>query len=60
MIRDIKSYIDTCDICHQIKPVKHKPYGALSSSLAPQGSFTALTIDFITNIPLSEFHLVLY
>ena len=58
MSRDIKSYVDTCDICHRIKPVRQKPYRALNSLPAPWGSFTDLTMNFSTDIPRSDFHWV--
>ncbi len=60
MSRDIKSYVDTCDKCHRIKPVKHKPYVALVLLPAPRGPFTDLTMNFITDMHPSKFHWVVY
>ncbi len=60
MNKDIKSYMETCDTSHRIKPVRHKLYGKLSLLLPPRAPFTDLTIDFITDMPPSEFHRVVY
>ncbi len=60
MNKDIKSYVDTCDTCHRIKPVRHKPYGELSALPPPRAPFTDLTMDFITDMPPSEFHGIVY
>lgn len=60
MNKDIKSYVDTYDTCHRIKPVRHKPYGELSALPPPQAPFTDLRIDFITDMPSSEFHVIVY
>ena len=60
MNKDIRSYIDTCDICHRIKSVRHKAYGELSILSPPRALFTDLTMDFITDMPLSEFHDIVY
>ncbi len=60
MSRDIKNYVYTCNKYHRIKPVKYKPYGALSSLPAPRGPFRDWTKDFITDMSSSEFHWVAY
>lgn len=60
MSKDIKSYLDTYSICHQIKPVCHEPYGNFSVLLPLPTSFTDLTIDFIMDMPPLEFHGVVY
>ena len=35
MNKDTKSYVNTCDTCHQIKPVCYKPYRELSALPLP-------------------------
>ncbi len=60
MNKDIKSFVETCDTCHRIKPVRHKQYEELSSLPPPRAPFTDLTMDFITDIPPSEFYGVVY
>ncbi len=60
MNKNIKSYVGTCDTFHRIKPVRDKPYGEFSSFPPPQAPFTDLTIDFITDMPPSEFHGIVY
>lgn len=58
--KDIKSYTDTCYTCHRIKPVCHKPYGELSALPPPRAPFTDLTMNFITDMPPSEFDGLVY
>ena len=58
--KDNKSYVNTCDICHRIKPVRHKPYGKLSALPPPRAPFTDLIMDFITDMPPSEFYSIVY
>ena len=58
--RDIKEYIDICDTCQQIKPMRHKPYGILHSLPLARGPFTDLTMDFITNMPPYEYQGMVY
>ncbi len=60
MNKNIKRYMKTCDTCHQIKPLCHKPYRELSSSLSPEAPFTDSTMDFIMDMPPLEFHGVVY
>lgn len=60
MNKDIKSYVNTYDTCHQTKPVCHKLYGEFSALPLPRAPFIDLTIDFITGMPLSEFHGIMY
>lgn len=58
--RDIKEYVDTCDTCHRIKLVRHKPYGTLNSLPSARGLFTDLTMHFITNMPPCEYQGMVY
>ncbi len=60
MNKDIKSYVETCDTCHRIKPVRYKLYGELSSLLPLRALFTDLTMDFITDMLPSEFNGVVF
>ena len=58
--KDIKKYVDTCDTCHCIKPIRYKPYRSLNPLLAPRAPFTDLIMDFITDMPPCEFHETIY
>ena len=60
MNKNTNSYVDKCDTCHRIKPVRHKPYGKLSALPSPQAPFTDLTMDFIKDMSPSEFHGIVY
>ena len=53
MRRDIKSYVETCTRCHQVKAPRYKPYGELVSLPVRQGPRQNWTIDFITDLPRS-------
>ena len=53
MRRDIKSYVETCTRCHQVKAPRHKPYGELVSLPIPQGPRQNWTMDFIADLPPS-------
>ncbi len=58
--RNIKEYVNKCDTCHRIKPVRHKLYG--TSNFLPQflGPFTDLTKDSITDILPYEYQKTVY
>ena len=51
MMRDIKGFVKTCDICQKVKPRKHPPYGMLKSLPIPSRPFETITMDFIPELP---------
>jgi len=51
---DVKNYIRSCDTCSCSKDFKHKPYGFLQPLEIPSKPWSSLSMDFITNLPLSN------
>ena len=52
--RNVKSYIQGCDICPASKTVRHKPYGNLQSLSIPTYWWKDLSMDFVIGLPLSS------
>ena len=53
MVPDVKHYVDTCTRCHQVKAVRHRPFGELESLPVPLGPRQNWALDFITDLPPS-------
>lgn len=51
---DVKSYVETCDICQRVKVKRHRPYGELNALPRPSQPWKELTMDFITDLPPSK------
>jgi hypothetical protein len=51
MVKDIKNYCKTCDICQRTKPARHKPFGDLKQLLVPAQPMKEFSMDFITGLP---------
>ncbi len=58
--QDVKENVNTCDTCHCIKSVRHKPHGQLQALPPPCASFTDLTMALITGISPCEHHSLVY
>lgn len=54
MSREIKSFVNTCDVCQKTKPRRHTPVGLLQSIPIPSQPFEVVTMDFIPELPLSN------
>jgi hypothetical protein len=54
MDQEIIEYIRSCLECQKDKATCHKPYGLLSPLELPYAPWTSITMDFITDLPLSE------
>ena len=54
MIKDVRAYIDLCDICQRVKVATHCPSGELQSLPQPGGLWQEVTMNFITDLPLSK------
>ena len=50
----IKQYVKSCDICQLRKVVRHVPYGLMKPNEAPNRPWKSISMDFITDLPLSE------
>ena len=51
--KDVKSYVQGCDVCLASKTVRHKPYGDLQSLPVPTHRWKDPSMDFVTGLPLS-------
>ena len=54
MSRDIKSFVDTCDVCQKTKPQRHTPIGLLQPIPIPSQPFEVVSMDFIPELPVSN------
>jgi len=52
--RYVHRYVDHCDTCHRIKPIRHAPFGLLKLLELPYRPWDAISIDFITALPTSN------
>jgi hypothetical protein len=53
MEKEVKDYIASCNVCQRTKVKRHRLYGELQSLLLPMGLWEEITMDFITDLPLS-------
>ncbi len=54
MIKYVKFYIKTCDICQRTKTFKHLSYDDLQSLFLSQDSWQEIIMNFITNLSFSK------
>lgn len=54
MSREIKSSVNTCDVCQKTKPRRHAPIGLLQPIPIPSQPFEVVTMDFIPELPSSN------
>jgi len=52
MTRDVGKYIEGCDLCQRMKNRTEELAGKLKLSEVPQKTWTHLTMDFITKLPV--------
>ncbi|MBW0561805.1 hypothetical protein O181_101520 [Austropuccinia psidii MF-1] len=50
----IKDYVSSCQQCSGNKNIHHKKFGLLKPLPIPNGPWTCLSMDFITQLPLSN------
>jgi len=50
--RDVGKYVEGCDLCQRMKNRMEKLAGKLKLSEVPQKTWTHLTVDFITKLPV--------
>lgn len=48
MSREIKAFVNICDICQKSKPRQHMPFGDLQSIPIPSQPFEVVSMDFIS------------
>ncbi|MBW0563223.1 hypothetical protein O181_102938 [Austropuccinia psidii MF-1] len=54
MTQFIKDYVSSCQQCSRNKNIHHKKFGLLKPLPIPSGPWICLSIDFITQLPLSN------
>jgi hypothetical protein len=52
----IKKYVGGCDTCQRSKSSNHKPYGLLQPLPVPDRPWSSISVDFITQLPVSNGH----
>ncbi len=60
MIKNVKEYINTCDICQRVKMKCHLSYNELRSLSRLTDSWKEITINFITDLSSSKWKKVVY
>ena len=50
--RDVGKYVEGCDLCQRMKNRTEEPVGKLKLSEVPQKTWTHLTVNFITKLPV--------
>jgi len=50
--RDVGKYVEGCDLCQRMKNRTEEPVGKLKLSEVPQKTWSHLTVDFITKLPV--------
>ena len=53
-VRDVQRYCHNCIKCQKAKPAHHKPFGLLNPLPVPPKPWHTVTMDFITDLPLSS------
>ncbi|MBW0562633.1 hypothetical protein O181_102348, partial [Austropuccinia psidii MF-1] len=55
MTQFIKDYVSSCQQCSRNKNIHHKKFGLLKPLPIPNGLWICLSMDFITQLPLSNY-----
>jgi hypothetical protein len=50
----VNRYIDYCNTCKHIKPIKHAPFGLLQPLQIPERLWESISMDFMTGLPEEE------
>ncbi|KAI0998619.1 hypothetical protein K3495_g9577 [Podosphaera aphanis] len=54
MARDIQDYVAGCQLCTRNKAKTHKKHGKLNPLPVPEGKWTGVAMDFITDLPKTK------
>jgi len=60
MIKNVKEYINTCDICQRVKMKRHLSYDKLRSLFQLTDSWKEITMNFITDLSSSKWKEIVY
>jgi hypothetical protein len=50
----VPRYVDNCDTCKRIKPIRHAPFGLLKPLQLPTRPWDSISMEFITGLPEVE------
>jgi hypothetical protein len=56
MYKDIKNYVDGCEVCQRTKHETQHPQGLLQPLEIPPHPWHTISLDFITHLPLTRNH----
>jgi hypothetical protein len=51
MVKLVRRYLESCDVCQRTKPLSQPPAGLLQPLPVPRGRWVDLSMDFITELP---------
>ena len=54
MDRQVRKYIQSCDICQRVKPSNSAPGGLLEPLPIPNKAWESISMDFITHLPTTK------
>ena len=54
MRKKVQSYVNKCDLCHKVKPVRHKLYEEMRTALTLSQPWASVVINFIVKLSLSK------
>jgi len=54
VIKEVKKYIERCNICQRNKNCTEAPVGKLMPNAVLEKSWAHITVDFITKLPLAQ------
>ena len=53
-MKQVKKYVESCDICQRNKNCTEVPAGKLMSNIVPEKPWSHIIADFITKLPLAQ------
>ena len=54
MRKKVQGYVDKCNLCHKIKPTRHRPYGEMRTVPTPNQPWASVVMNFIVKLPPSK------
>ena len=54
MRKKVQSYVNKCNLCHKIKPVRHKSYGEMRTALTLSQPWASIVMNFIVKLSPSR------
>ena len=54
MRKKVQSYVNKCNLCHKIKPARHKPYEEMRTASTPSWPWASVIMNFIMKLSPSK------